>query len=158
MDPIVEKTLNDKTFYFAFDDDGNRRWYTADPSFSDVPEELETNIEDELIRFLGSKPTLIRPAKVRFKAAFVRNTQAFTLQAVGEIRNGHKKYVTDREGNYIEIADRRNADPDFPLTGVLFASDGTVVGSRKYNGRGECSDGEPVHALFVIMGEPAAQE
>ena len=155
---IIEKTLNEKTFYFAFDADGNRRWYSADPSFSDTPEELETNIEDELIRFLGSKPTLICPAKIRFKAAFIRTTQEFNLKAVTDIRQGAVKYVSDGEGTYVEIANRPTDDPDFPLIGVLFGPDGAVFGSRRYNGRGECSDGDPAHALFVIIGTPDTPE
>ena len=151
MEPTIEKTLNDKVFYFAFDADDNRRWYSADPSLSDNPEDQLINIEDELVHFLGSKPTLIRPAKVKFKAAFTRTTQEFNLQAVADIRNGAAKYVSDGNGAYIEIADRRNADPDYPITGILFDPDGAVTGSRKYNGRGLCSDGVPAHSLFVVL-------
>lgn len=150
-----EKTLNDQTFWLAYDGDGKARWYINDPSFAPDRKEIETDIATEVTRFLGETPTLLAPAKVRFKAILQKGVERFTISVPDDIRAGVLKQVIDLEGHFVEVTAKRNNDPDFPMNGVVFAEDGSTMALRKYSTAGECSDGDEKHSLVVRKVEPA---
>lgn len=145
------KTLIDKTFFFFISDEGKPCWSLKDPSVNRTWPDSIVSIEDEISSFLGEAPKAGHPAKVRVKAAFGNRTQEFDISVPGKVRKGHGLRVCDLENRLVEFAETRSPDPDFPLNGMVFDGDGNPVGFRRYNGRGECSDGNPDHSLYVIV-------
>jgi len=150
-----EKTLNDQIFWLAYDGGGTARWYINDPSFAQDRKEIETDIATEVTRFLGETPTVLAPAKVRFKAVLQKGVERFSISVPDDIRAGVLKQIIDLEGNIVEITAKRNNDPRYPMNGVVFDADGATVALRKYSTAGECSDGDERHSLVVRKVEQA---
>ena len=141
-----------KDLYMVRDAAGIVRWYEKDPMKTADRDDAEVDLTEVLEDFYGAG-SVANPVALRLVGARLYRCEPFAISQPAAIRMGKlARHLEDLAGHVVDILDARNPDVEYPLNGVLMDRDGHMTGTATYSMKGECSDGNPDHALVCVEG------
>ena len=140
--------------YLTCDKRGIYHWYRRDPMGIPNREEEELSSIEDLISDFYGRGDVANPVTIFINGVKIVRTEKFDILQMVNIRQGTvNRHIEDMEGSVVDILEVRNADPSYPLNGVVFDRRGNILETRTYSIDGLCKDGNEEHSLMAVNGK-----
>lgn len=136
--------------YVIADAKGEAEFYENDPL---RPENRNSqfNFGRRIFEIMDGQSDIVNPIKMRVLLYQCRRGAKFDFNQMNKVCGENSDIqVGDKQGNIVEITKRWSTNGAFPYNGVIYNENGEIIEHRLYSTNGDCSDGDPDHALIFL--------